>query len=43
MGRALARVPTWAWLTTIVVVSAAFRATLARGIVAPFIFVDEII
>jgi hypothetical protein len=43
LGRALARIPTWAWLTTIVVVSAAFRATLARGIVAPFIFVDEII
>ncbi len=43
MGRALARIPIWVWLTTIVVVSAAFRATLARGIVAPFILVDEII
>jgi hypothetical protein len=43
LGRALARIPIWVWLTTIVVVSAAFRATLARGIVAPFILVDEII
>ncbi len=43
MGRALARIPTWAWLTAIVVVSATFRAILARDIVAPFIMVDEII
>ena len=43
MGRALARVPTWAWLTTIVVGSAAVRAWLARDIVAPFIMVDEIV
>ena len=43
MGRALARVPTWAWLTAIVVVSAAFRALLARQLVAPFIMVDELI
>ena len=43
MGRALARVPTWAWLTAIVVGSAAVRAWLARDLVAPFIMVDEII
>ena len=43
MGRALARVPTWAWLTAIVVGSAAFRALLARDLVAPFILVDELI
>ena len=43
MGRALARVPTWAWLTAIVVASAAVRAWLARDLVAPFIIVDEII
>jgi Dolichyl-phosphate-mannose-protein mannosyltransferase len=43
LGRALARVPTWAWLTAIVVGSAALRALLARQLVAPFIMVDEII
>jgi hypothetical protein len=43
LGRALARVPTWAWLTAIVVGSAAVRAWLARDLVAPFIMVDEII
>jgi Dolichyl-phosphate-mannose-protein mannosyltransferase len=43
LDRALARVPTWAWLTAIVVVSAAFRALLARQLVAPFIMVDELI
>ncbi|HEU5010891.1 MAG TPA: glycosyltransferase family 39 protein [Gaiellaceae bacterium] len=43
MGRALARVPTWAWLTAIVVASAALRALLARQLVAPFIMVDELI
>ncbi len=42
MGRALARVPTWAWLTAIVVGSAALRALLARQLVAPFIMVDEL-
>jgi hypothetical protein len=36
-------VPSWAWLTAIVVVSAALRALLARQLVAPFIMVDEII
>jgi len=43
LGRAFRRVPAWAWLVAIVVGSAAFRATLGRGIVAPFIMVDEII
>jgi hypothetical protein len=43
LGRALARVPTWAWLTAIVVTSAALRALLARQLVAPFIMVDELI
>jgi hypothetical protein len=43
LGRALARVPTWAWLAAIVAVSAAVRAWLARDLVAPFIMVDELI
>jgi hypothetical protein len=43
LGRALRRIPTWAWLTAIVVVSAAVRALLARDLVAPFIMVDEVI
>jgi Dolichyl-phosphate-mannose-protein mannosyltransferase len=43
LGRALRRIPTWAWLAAIVVGSALVRAALARDIVAPFIMVDEII
>ncbi|MBM2823628.1 MAG: 2 protein, partial [Thermoleophilia bacterium] len=43
MGRALRRVPVWAWLAAIVVGSAVLRAVLGRGIVAPFIMVDEVI
>jgi hypothetical protein len=43
LGRALRRIPSWAWLTAIVVVSTLFRALLARDMVAPFILVDEII
>ena len=43
MGRALRRIPTWAWLATIVVGSTIVRAILARDLVAPFIMVDEII
>jgi hypothetical protein len=43
LGRALRNIPSWAWLTAIVAVSTAFRAVLARDIVAPFIFVDEVI
>jgi hypothetical protein len=39
----LARIPVWGWLGAIVVGSAIFRALLGRGIVAPFIMVDEII
>jgi len=40
---ALRRIPAWVWLATIVVASTVFRALLSRGIVAPFIVVDEII
>ena len=43
MGSALRRVPAWAWLTAIVAGSVLARAILVRGIVAPFIFVDEVI
>jgi Dolichyl-phosphate-mannose-protein mannosyltransferase len=43
LGRALRRIPSWAWLAAIVVVSTVFRAALARDMVAPFILVDEII
>lgn len=37
------RVPAWAWLAVIVAASFAVRAWLARGMVAPFIMVDELI
>ena len=43
MGSALRRVPAWAWLTAIVAGSVLARAILVRGIVAPFIIVDEVI
>jgi Dolichyl-phosphate-mannose-protein mannosyltransferase len=43
LGRALGRIPTWAWLTAIVAGSAVVRAVMSRGIVAPFILVDELI
>jgi Dolichyl-phosphate-mannose-protein mannosyltransferase len=43
LGRALGRIPSWAWLTAIVAGSTLFRAALARDMVAPFILVDEII
>ena len=43
MGSALRRVPAWAWLTAIVAGSVLVRTILVRGIVAPFIFVDEVI
>jgi glycosyltransferase involved in cell wall biosynthesis len=39
----LARVPPWAWLTALVVVSAVFRYGLSRRVVAPWIMVDELI
>ncbi|HUG65658.1 MAG TPA: glycosyltransferase family 39 protein [Gaiellaceae bacterium] len=43
MGKALRRIPTRAWLAAIVVGSTVVRAILARDLVAPFIFVDELI
>jgi hypothetical protein len=39
----LRRTPIWIWLAALVVASAVFRAVLARGIVAPFIMIDEIV
>jgi glycosyltransferase involved in cell wall biosynthesis len=39
----LARVPTWAWLVGLVVLSAVFRYGLSRRVVAPWIMVDELI
>ena len=36
-------VPAWGWLAAIVLLSFALRAWLARGMLAPFIFVDELI
>ena len=43
-ARALVRaVPAWAWLTGIVVVSAALRYVLGRRMLAPWIMVDELI
>ncbi|HET7744059.1 MAG TPA: glycosyltransferase family 39 protein [Gaiellaceae bacterium] len=43
MVASLRRIPAWVWLAAIVVASTVFRALLSRGIVAPFIVVDEII
>ena len=43
MARSLGRVPVWAWLAAIVGLSALVRGVLVRGIVAPFIFVDELL
>lgn len=40
---ALRRLPTWVWLTALVLCSFALRAWLARGMPAPFIMVDELI
>ena len=39
----LARVPVWAWLAGLVVVSVLFRYALSRRVVAPWIMVDELI
>jgi glycosyltransferase involved in cell wall biosynthesis len=39
----LARVPIWAWLAGLVVISAVFRYGLSRRVVAPWIMVDELI
>lgn len=41
--RVLRAVPAWGWLTAIVIASFALRAWLARGMLAPFIMVDELI
>jgi hypothetical protein len=43
VGDRLRAVPAWAWLAAIVAASFVFRALLARSIVAPFIFVDELV
>ena len=43
LGRALRRIPAWAWLAAIVVGSTIVRAILGRDLVAPFIMIDEII
>ena len=43
MGDRLRRVPVWAWLAGIVVASIVFRWWFGRGMVAPFILVDELI
>ena len=43
VGKSLRRVPAWAWLAGIVVCSFALRAWLARGMLGPFIMVDELI
>ena len=39
----LARIPIWAWLGGLVVLSAVFRYGLSRRVVAPWIMVDELI
>jgi hypothetical protein len=39
----LRRIPAWAWLAVLVLVSFAFRAWLARDMLGPFIMVDELI
>lgn len=43
MRNRLAAIPAWVWLGGIVLVSAAFRIWLVRGMVGPFVFVDEAI
>lgn len=43
MTERLRAVPAWCWLGAIVVVSFLVRAWLARGMLAPFIMVDELI
>jgi hypothetical protein len=43
VGERLAAVPAWAWLAGIVALSCALRLWLVRGMVAPFVFVDEAI
>jgi Dolichyl-phosphate-mannose-protein mannosyltransferase len=43
VGSTARRVPAWAWLVAIVAASFAVRAWLARGMLGPFIMVDELI
>ena len=44
MARApCAAVPAWGWLALLILVSFLVRASLARGMVAPFIMVDELV
>jgi Dolichyl-phosphate-mannose-protein mannosyltransferase len=43
VASAARRVPPWGWLAGIVLASFALRGWLARGMVAPFIMVDELI
>ncbi len=43
MRDAMRRVPAWAWLVGIVGLSFVLRAVLARGMIAPFIMVDELV
>jgi hypothetical protein len=43
LGSRVRRIPVWVWLAAIVLLSTLFRAAIGRGIVAPFIMVDEVI
>lgn len=43
MADSLRRVPAWVWLAGIVIASFGLRAWLARGMLGPFIMVDELI
>jgi hypothetical protein len=43
LGRTLRAVPAWGWLALLILFSFLVRATLARGMVAPFIMVDELV
>lgn len=43
LAAALARLPVWAWLGALVVVSTGVRYALGRRLVAPWIMVDELI
>ena len=43
MADRLRAVPAWAWLAAIVALSFVVRAWLARGMLGPFIMVDELI
>ena len=43
MGEKLRPVPAWAWLVGIVTLSFLVRAWLARGMLGPFIMVDELV